>query len=113
MTEYDAIIKRYYYVRTDTRVKAGSYDDAYDMVQDLIKEMPDPNLGLLLQLRRDNTWDEIKIEEKDQSYSIRVHIDSTINDKQITRKSDKETIAWLLDVQEAQQKKDDPNGKAN
>ena len=107
MTEYDAIIKRYYYVRTDTRVKAGSYDDAYDMVQDLIKEMPDPNLGLLLQLRRDNTWDEIKIEEKDQSYSIRVH------DKQITRESDRETIAWLLDVQEAQQKKDNPNGKAN
>ena len=107
MAEYDAIIKRYYYVRTDTRVKAGSYDDAYDMVQDLIKEMPDPNLGLLLQLRRDNTWDEIKIEEKDQSYSIRVH------DKQITRESDRETIAWLLDVQEAQQKKDNPNGKAN
>ena len=107
MAEYDAIIKRSYYVRTDTRVKAGSYDDAYDMVQDLIKEMPDPNLGLLLQLRRDNTWDEIKIEEKDQSYSIRVH------DKQITRESDRETIAWLLDVQEAQQKKDDPNGKAN
>ena len=107
MTEYDAIIKRYYYVRTDTRVKAGSYDDAYDMVQDLIKEMPDPNLGLLLQLRRDNTWDEIKIEEKDQSYSIRVH------DERITRESDRETIAWLLDVQEAQQKKDNPNGKAN
>ena len=107
MAEYDAIIKRYYYVRTDTRVKAGSYDDAYDMVQDLIKEMPDPNLGLLLQLRRDNTWDEIKIEEKDQSYSIRV------DDKQITRESDRETIAWLLDVQEAQQKKDNPNGKAN
>ena len=107
MAEYDAIIKRYYYVRTDTRVKAGSYDDAYDMVQDLIKEMPDTNLGLLLQLRRDNTWDEIKIEEKDQSYSIRVH------DKQITRESDRETIAWLLDVQEAQQKKDDSNGKAN
>ena len=107
MAEYDAIIKRYYYVRTDTRVKAGSYDDAYDMVQDLIKEMPDPNLGLLLQLRRDNTWDEIKIEEKDQSYSIRVH------DERITRESDRETIAWLLDVQEAQQKKDNPNGKAN
>ena len=107
MTEYDAIIKRYYYVRTDTRVKAGSYDDAYDMVQDLIKEMPDPNLGLLLQLRRDNTWDEIKIEEKDQSYSIRVH------DERITRESDRETLAWLLDVQEAQQKKDNPNGKAN
>ena len=63
MKSFYVTTKRYYYVRKEIKVEAESYDDAYDIAQDRIKDMATPAIDLRT-AHRDTTFDDIDVIER-------------------------------------------------